>query len=1167
MAEGETQIVRDSSIGFLGGSHDHHYGLGSSVSPAFSGGEHRHFYPGRGVQLARLGERAAEGTLVAPHALRPSFLLDPKHALVPFLETDAFRSLSSWLSSAPSRAAQMVVGVGGAGKTRTVLELVSRSAGTGWHCWSAEPGQACGGQEPTALSADPGSDHLVVVDYADRWSRSELDALIRSIQTGSGRVKLVLTSRDLSPWPIFQRALDDAGFVCSVQEVPPGFSPEDADAFYRESVLCFGSVLGVEVQVNPIVWESDALPLTVLAAGLLRVLEHADQPSPKQPLGQAPSWANVSSRLLTRELDHWIQLSQDALVRSSSDPRELHMASVIAALVGPVEFDDATRLLTQVGVQSPDRLVLDHQRACPGRSPKEYLVPLAPDRLAEDLVGGSLAGGSTASALRGWGGQHIDAAVDRLFEAIFSGAIAAKDPERYPDPSLRWAMRRLLEASSRWEYLLDALACQIARRPTLTAIAGSTVLLAISSRLDLDSLIDVSDALYESSSGDLNLDVYPGDVQVSERIVGHPEFAGLPVARRVDELVRLANVLKNVGRLTEASAWAVQAGELIRAELTWEDDPKFSLDGEPGRLSSCGNLTSPRETALALAVIADVAGACGNHAECEQYLAVALSVHGAQEDPGSRGEDLAYLTILQAVARHFGDVGDVGSAVLVEKMLYDRQFALYLKDPAPNRLPRLSVSANNLGVWMVDIGMTEEGLALLRQSVEMRRQQVAEEPWSWLPALTESLHNLAYSLVKLEFQAEALPIASEAVELRRALAESKGQPFVAGLGRSLTVLLKAASALEYADETEAALREVAALARKALDPETTGIIRWAACTYPSALWDWGRRDAAVSVLRELATQATGTEVPTIVALATVILAWHTCETSDFESAGTIVRVGSACFSQCDVSQIQPSLALRLAVVLRQAAQDWGSMLDLLLLISRDANGLFERLDAEERGWLATVLGGDFARMVDARGGAVFELAANLAVAGGGLTEDCRDKASMGAFFHNSGSSALYEDPALAVRCCSLAVELLGALPSTTDIEVSNHSAALSSLSCALRATGSPDLLARALQTAERAVEVAMSTPRRTLNWASNLSMCYGNLALALEAYGYHADAEAAAGGALWPRVVCVEVAGLAYVEELALAWTLYAGVVGFDPGSPVSSMPAQAAGIYSEIQA
>lgn len=1171
MTDATGQTIHDSGVGFLGGTHDHHYEVGSFVSTAFTGGQHNHYSSHFGLQMVRLEQTRHEGGRAesAPQAVRSGRLLDPRHAAVPYLETEAFRDLDSWVDAAPRRAARVIFGQGGAGKSRTALEVASRAADRGWLCWSAQHGLGPLAIQPEAAPADAsGSSHLIVVDYADRWSRSELTALIRSFSPTQGRIRLLLTARDLTPWPIVRQSLEDDGFSCSILEILPFLSPSDSGLLYEGALSAFGAILGASQMPSTLVdWRGGELPLTVLGAGLLCVLDQVDPHGPSHPSGDAPTWSEVSTRLLAREIDHWVHLAQDALVRTSSDPRELHLASLLAALVGPVGFDDAVRLLDQAGLRSPARVASDHSRAYPGGSPDEYLVPLSPDRLAEDLVASSLSGSPTANALVGWRGAHIEAAVARLFETVFEGASLEEDPQKYPEPLLRRAMLRMLEGGGRWDALLAHLSLQIARRPALAAVAGSPVVSAISSRLDLSSLLGVSSALDQFSSGDMNLDMYPGGLQVSESIVQHQEFDALPVSRRIDELVRLATTLKNVGRLTEASEWAAQAGELIRSELSWKGTPQLSLISEPDTVASLGDLESPRDTAVALASLADIAGANGDPEMSDLYLATSLAVYTHwNQDTEAEKDNLSYVTILQAVARNLAEAGSAESAALVEKKLYDLQFAWYLKDPAPTRLPRLSVSANNLGVWMAEIGMPDEGLALLRQAVEMRSVQVARDPMSWLPSLTESLHNLAATLSDLDRDVDALPVIKETIDLRNALFAEVGQPFVDALSRSLSVLLKVAAKLEDSAEIEAGLLNLATLAGRAHTPQTIEIVRSAACKYPGLLWGWGQRIPAVRFVESLSIGAVSTQHATTATLAAIHLAWHACHSDDYAVAGDIVRLGAACFGTCDASQIKASIPFRLALVLGEAAQDWDARADLLLLVSRNANGLLSGLDSEERRWLVAALGGSHAQMLEARRESARQLAANLAGIGSELAEVDGGKATLAAFFHNASVDVLYEDPALAVRCSRLAVELFTAIPPVSQAEVSNHSAALSILSCALRATHDPDLRTQALEAAQRSIEVAMTTPRRTVAWASNLSMCYSNFAFALVDCGHETDYEAAAAMALHLRTECVEVAGSDYIDELALAWTLYASIGGFDAASPPLSLPTRAALRYAEIK-
>ncbi|MFE5547312.1 tetratricopeptide repeat protein [Streptomyces sp. NPDC056534] len=109
-------------------------------------------------------------------------------------------------------------------------------------------------------------------------------------------------------------------------------------------------------------------------------------------------------------------------------------------------------------------------------------------------------------------------------------------------------------------------------------------------------------------------------------------------------------------------------------------------------------------------------------------------------------------------------------------------------DSDPSHLPGLATCLNNLSIRLGDLGRREEGLAAIREAVEIRRLVAHDSPDTFLPDLATSLSNLSVQLGGVGRHEEGLSAALEAVEIRRVLAESSPGAHLPDLAMSLSNL-------------------------------------------------------------------------------------------------------------------------------------------------------------------------------------------------------------------------------------------------------------------------------------------------------------------------------------------------------------------------------------------
>ena len=129
---------------------------------------------------------------------QPARLLLPEYGIVPFLGREQeLQTLQAWCLDGASRPLRLLLGAGGAGKTRLAAEVCVRMAGHGWQAGVADPDTPGGRAELTFDRAT-----LLVVDDADLHGRL-LEALVRILgywPPDAPPVRLLLLARHTAGW-------------------------------------------------------------------------------------------------------------------------------------------------------------------------------------------------------------------------------------------------------------------------------------------------------------------------------------------------------------------------------------------------------------------------------------------------------------------------------------------------------------------------------------------------------------------------------------------------------------------------------------------------------------------------------------------------------------------------------------------------------------------------------------------------------------------------------------------------------------------------------------------------------------------------------------------------------------------------------------------------------
>lgn len=158
----------------------------------------------------------------------PAALLMARYELVDFVgRTDLCTEARSWLASERRRAARLVTGPGGQGKSRLALQVAREAAAAaGWqvlvarHILDGGLLAVDGAPDPVPVPDRPAG-VLVLVDYADRWPPEDLLQLLTRPEAAQGRVRMLLLGRSGAFWSPFTRPLTEAGIGVSQRHLQP----------------------------------------------------------------------------------------------------------------------------------------------------------------------------------------------------------------------------------------------------------------------------------------------------------------------------------------------------------------------------------------------------------------------------------------------------------------------------------------------------------------------------------------------------------------------------------------------------------------------------------------------------------------------------------------------------------------------------------------------------------------------------------------------------------------------------------------------------------------------------------------------------------------------------------------------------------------------------------
>src|SRR4051812_14385507 len=321
---------------------------------------------------------------------QPARFLLPEYGIVPFLGREQeLQTLQAWCLDGASRPLRLLLGSGGAGKSRLAAELCVRMAGHGWQAGVADPDTPGGRAELTLDRAT-----LLVVDDADLHGRL-LEALVRVLgywPPDAPPVRLLLLARHTAGWwAILNQRTDHLTDDLAEESLAlkEGGLPDDERATHHlQALTAFTQHLpnpadAAERTAPDLTDAAFANPLLVHMAALLAAA------SAEVPTTGSAVRERVLDAVLDRERARWPETFPSDVPTGGETTRQQVIAT--ATLLAPPDEAATTALLTLIGDFSDAAAGARAAVATwlhelyPGAGPP-WISPLRPDLLTEQLL-------------------------------------------------------------------------------------------------------------------------------------------------------------------------------------------------------------------------------------------------------------------------------------------------------------------------------------------------------------------------------------------------------------------------------------------------------------------------------------------------------------------------------------------------------------------------------------------------------------------------------------------------------------------------------------------------------------------------------------------------------------------------------------------------------------
>jgi tetratricopeptide (TPR) repeat protein len=691
----------------------------------------------------RLGDYPPEDDVAVAGAQPSSLsaLLRAASQIVPFTgRANELTRLRSWRDSADQLSVMLISGPAGQGKTRLAWKFASDSARDGWAVLQARHGSDP--QPPTSPGASSrleAADVLVVVDYAERGPRQDLQRLMQHrLLSEAGKARVLLLARPAGYW---WKALANplAKLGASTAELPLGPLAEtvaERNLAFTEARDRFAAILGVGGAsrlhaAGSLTDDAYQLALTLHMAALIAVDAHRRNTAVPDDPGR------LSLYLVDREYDHWHSMRDNK--RISVSPPTMARLAALATLTQSLPHPAALELLVTVGLAGSradaQALLDDHASCYPVTSgPDRVLEPLRPDRLGEDFLA-DLMPACTPGATRG----------DTWMATIPSQLLAA--PAGTFPGCAPAALTVLVETGRRWEHVRQRyLRPVLLGQPDLALTGSGAALVTLAGYADVELLAAIGTVLPRQRHVELD----SGIAALTMRLTDYGLTQAADDTERAKLHDNVADRFSNAGLYSEALS-ATSKATAIRRGLAGVDPARH----QPALANSLGNL------GIDLWNI-------GRSAEALDAMTEAVAIYRglAESEPAAYQEDLAaelnnLAGSLLAVERY-----DEALAPAIQAMTIFRQRA----EAGSGLRHELGTCLRNLSVILSKLGRPQEALTAAQEAAETYRQLAQDQPETYEVELAESLRSLSNRLSRLQQHEKALIAAEEGVSIARRLA-------------------------------------------------------------------------------------------------------------------------------------------------------------------------------------------------------------------------------------------------------------------------------------------------------------------------------------------------------------------------------------------------------------
>ena len=655
-------------------------------------------------------------------------------------------------------------GPGGAGKTRTAVEVALALEKEGWLAFSVDfhPSPPEDRLQHFFTQRWPNRPILLIVDYAEQRPADDLRALARAVREAvskrSAPVALLFLMRADPREPAAGHvtvALKEARIHhWKDQRVPSVEDPEDRQALFRKARARFREELAPPGAPPEVDYDPEYLPRTPLAILALAVLAahgHRVARSENEVEVLTALWEQWERPRWRRTLEAQGggELLQTPEVWAEARAR-IEQALAAASLGRPFAAPDEVaawweayfpfQARTARGDQlDPSWLAQRLKVLFPAVGEAWRLPPISPDPLADVVL------------------ARFGADLGHLVDSILPAPEAVKAEEIV---TIDWPARMVVEVLPR----LSAAAVPGASEAARAALEAATRW--------LEKTVEVlPQEVAAAWLGTWDRALPPPDRTVLLRPFEEVAYRSW-VKQAIDEAERARALgmwgfaLSALGRRAEALEAAQEAVALYRRLAAQHPDAFL-----PNLAMSLHNL-GIRLFAL------------GRRAEALQATQEALDLYRrlAAQHPDAFLPSLARsLNNLGVMLFALGRRAEALQATQEALDLYRRLAAQH-----PDAfLPSLAMSLHNLGIRLFALGRRAEALQATQEALDLYRRLAAQHPDAFLPYLAASLHNLGSQLSALGRRAEALQATQEALDLYRRLAAQHPDAFLPDLARSL----------------------------------------------------------------------------------------------------------------------------------------------------------------------------------------------------------------------------------------------------------------------------------------------------------------------------------------------------------------------------------------------